>query len=103
MNNVYFSGVLFDDFGREIEFRKALDRTIAYGIDEVGGRTPVRTGNLKNNWDSDDTTIFDDVYYGVFVEEGTRYFSGRFFLLSSLLPIELQFVEEIVDALEADF
>lgn len=94
MSNVYFDGAIFES---TIDFQPAFSKTITYGVDAIGSRTPVRTGNLKNNIDSDSTSIFDDAPYAGFVEGGTVYFEGRFMLENSLGEIEEEFIDNLID------
>jgi hypothetical protein len=93
---VDFEGFIFDP---RIDFQSAFSKTIAYGVDVVGSKTPVRTGNLKNSLDSDDSSIFDDVFYAGFVEAGTVHFQGRFMMEDSIEEIGEEFRDNIIELL----
>lgn len=69
--------------------------TVAYGKSLIEGRTPVKTGNLKSNWQITERTIFNDEYYANFVEYGTIWFDGYFMATDSTKEIEKRFVQEI--------
>ncbi|XAI95759.1 hypothetical protein [Dolichospermum phage Dfl-JY23] len=99
-------GFLFDDISTKEVLQSAVDDVVAIGVDIVGSRTPVRTGNLLSRWDSEDfldfgigASIFNDTHYAEYVELGTSRFSGRFYLLRSLPDIEEVFIESIINAL----
>ena len=99
--NVRLSGLLFEPHAIALELERAIDKTLAYGVDLVGQRTPVDTGNLKSRLDSEDEqnggSIFSDVHYSIFVEQGTRYFSGSFMFENAVPPIEREFQANIIE------
>lgn len=94
---VDFTGDIFDI--NSFNFQPAFDATLAFGVDAIGERTPVITGDLKRGLDSDDSSIFDDVFYSGYVEAGTVKMSARSMMENSLDEISEEFLDQLIGIL----
>ncbi len=96
--DINYQGILFNPYQLKEAFKEAINKTVIYGVDVAGSFTPVRTKNLKNNWDSDTQgNIFDDVYYGKFVDDGTIYFTARNITGKSVPIISDEFISNVIE------
>ena len=86
-------GPLFD--GRRDLLNPAIDSTLKYGKTTLQINTPVVTGNLRKNWETETRTIFNDTPYAYYVENGTRSFTGRGMIARSVSDIEEFFIKAI--------
>ncbi len=86
------SGLIFEPGSSAKLVGEVTKEAIKYGRSLIKSRTPVRTGNLRDGWQTDlsfpNGSIFSDVEYGIFVERGTRYFVGRRMMERSLPDID---------------
>jgi hypothetical protein len=97
--------VVYGDFftnegRRQRAFDRALERTLREGVYIIREKTPVRTGNLRDNFMEDGSSIFNDVSYSSYVEYGTRYQSGKFMMTQSIPRIEDEFIDNILMELD---
>ena len=61
--------------------------TAEYGRGIIADKTPVRTGRAQEGWEAQGNTIFNDVDYISFLEDGTRYMSANYMVRRSLPAI----------------
>lgn len=55
------------------QFKKALDDTLTEMVERIKTRTPIKTGNLRDNWERTELQIQNLTEYAGFVEDGTIY------------------------------
>lgn len=71
---------------------------------EVKKRTPVDTGSLRQGWNTVLGTLWgmliNVVYYGIYVEQGTRKMTGRFFLRDGVKRATPKINKYFTEALE---
>lgn len=98
MINVSFSGLLFEnEITKQTE--RAIEETLLYGSILIQEKTPILTGNLSKGWDFDKESIFNEVGYTDYVENGTSRMIGRFMVRDSLPDIEEKLLNNIINEL----
>lgn len=77
--SVNFHGPIFQTENVEKAIARATKDTLIYGKRVIKEKTPVDTGLLKSQWfyRTGQRKIFNEVYYSIFVEAGTRFMSPR--------------------------
>lgn len=79
----------------------AKKETLDYGQAIIQVKTPVDTGRLQAWWETDRIdTIFNEIPYSVYVEEGTSKMEGRFMAQRSLDEIGGYFSDRITKELD---
>jgi hypothetical protein len=82
-----------EKFVNDVKFglKNLTDASANDGLNIVKGKTPVRTGHLRDSWKIIDgfngPTISNDVYYGIFVEDGTEKMHGHFMVRRTLFEL----------------
>jgi hypothetical protein len=90
------------DYGTRV-VRNAVKETVSKGVDIMQTVTPIDTGYLKSRWKGSAGSFTDyrldvitnDTFYGVFVDEGTRYIKPRNFVKRGGELIEDLFLENL--------
>ena len=80
--------------------RKVRGQNIDIGLDSIDViaiqvRTPVRTGNLRDNFNLDQGRAVNSTYYGDWVERGTSRFHGRFMTARAIPEIAERLVKKV--------
>jgi Bacteriophage HK97-gp10, putative tail-component len=94
--------IFIKDYGTRV-VRNAVKKSIDYGLKVIKENTPVDTGNLQRNWRAGKNSFTDyrqdvltnTVFYGIYVDEGTRYISPRRFVKRSADQIETYFLDTL--------
>lgn len=82
------------DVGRAV-IRPATQDTLKYGKGLIRSLTPVRSGQLERGWQSDKQSIYNEVEYCPYVDQGTSRFEGRFMTQRSIPQIAEYYVDAI--------
>lgn len=90
------------DYGTRV-VRDAVKKTMDEGVQIMQDVTPVDTGYLGSRWKSSKGSFTDyrldvlsnDTFYGVFVDEGTRYIKPRNFVRRGGELIEDKFLTNL--------
>ena len=85
---VQFSGKVFENGVLLPAIQSTIDKTTIYGANLIASRTPVRTGMLRDSWMPSQNNILNNVSYGIFIEDGTRFIKPRRMVFNSLDQIE---------------
>lgn len=78
---------------------EVIEKTTNYGKGIIADKTPVRTGKAQNGWVAQGNTIYNDVNYVSFLEEGTKYMQGHFMVKRSLPAIRAFAVKQAASSL----
>lgn len=73
----------------------ATAETLKFGKGLIQSLTPVRSGDLQAGWQTDKSTIYNEVPYCRYVDEGTSRMEGRFMTQRSIPQIEAYYVGAI--------
>ena len=101
-SRVKLEGPVFRRGAIKKALKKARKRAMVDGIKEIKSWTPVRTGDLKRAWRYESDTIYNDMPYASFVENGTRFFEGYYMVRDAMPAIERQFGELVNEALKQE-
>lgn len=74
---------------------RATRETMEYGKGVIREDTPILTGRLRAGWESDQSTIYNEVPYCRWVEEGTRRMNGRGMVRKNLPAIRVYYLKAI--------
>lgn len=85
--------------------KRAIDdatlETLKFGRGAIADFTPVDTGLLQSSWfDNNQNTIYNEVPYSVYVEEGTVKMAGRFMAERSVPAIADYYERMLSEKLE---
>jgi hypothetical protein len=97
---VQFSGKVFEHGVLIPAISKTIDRASVFGSGIIASRTPVRTGMLQDGWTPLTGSIFNNVPYGIFIEDGTRRIKARNMVKNSLQDIEEYWLELLNKAMD---
>jgi ABC-type phosphate transport system ATPase subunit len=97
--NVVFNGRIFENGAIIPAIQKTIDKTSLFGSDLIASRTPVRTGMLQEGWTPLSQSIFNNVPYGIFQEDGTRRIKARNMVKNSLQDIEEYWIDLLKKAM----
>jgi hypothetical protein len=98
--SVSFSGKIFENGALLPQIQKTIARTTVYGSSLIASKTPVRTGMLQDGWTPLVTSIFNNVPYGIFIEDGTRRIQARNMVKNSLPDIEEYWLDLLSKAMD---
>ena len=94
---VKFEGPLFVTGSVKSAIEAATRETLRFGQSTIAAATPIDTGRLQASWENDDAqTIYSEVEYAPYVEEGTTHMTGRFMAQNSMPAIN-EFHENAVN------
>jgi len=107
---LYFKllGNLFIPDYPRTQVRNAVKQTMREAVPILQKYTPVDTGHLRSQWRASLNSFTDyridvatnSVYYGVFVDEGTRYIKARNFVAKGTREIEGRFLDNLQAAID---
>lgn len=92
--------VTSDDLTQDVE--KAVKETLEYAKDIVQQKTPVRSGVMRSLWATNSSSLFNSDPPTVFVEYGTRFFTGFHMLESSTPQIQDLFTSKVTNILKSN-
>jgi hypothetical protein len=99
------TGPAFTPGAMKSAINRAKSATLSYGKGAIAAITPVDTGLLESSWETDwgedESTIYNEVPYSIYVEEGTSRMAGRFMAQRSVPAIADYFADEISKNLDA--
>lgn len=99
---VNLEGPIFRSGTAKRALKQAKQSAIEFGVGEIRTWTPVDTGRLRAGWQYTSTTIYNNVPYTTFVEEGTSKMEGYFMVRDTLPRIEAFFGDAVQKYLRAE-
>jgi hypothetical protein len=95
--NVSFSGLLFDEEARTSQAKKVIKESLDYGVELIQSRSPEKTGLLKAGWEIAEQSIFNEVPYTIFQEDGTKFITARNMVKNSVPEIEEILINKLAE------
>lgn len=95
MFSVKFDGALFDG---EVTKRseEAIEDALLFGALVIQEKTPIKSGALAAGWDFDKQSIFNEVPYTDYIENGTTKIAPRYMVKSSVPVIEEKILDNLI-------
>lgn len=72
-----------------------IERNAKILLNQIKTTSPVDTGFMRDNFTYKDGNIYTGAEYTKFVEYGTRYIQGRYFISDAVKFIESEFINDL--------